>query len=995
MPHDMIDEYFKFYNESIKEYGENVCVFFACGSFYEVYSVNNNKEKLGNAEKISEIIRCEFSNKNKSKRLEQGCSTRENPDFCGFGIPYLAKYLNPLLENNYTVVIVDQLEGSNQTSKGKLVKRGITAVHSPCLKSPDYETCFDTEFNLIGIFIEIIPVNYKLSGILGTHNTFIYSICSINNTTNEIELTENIIRFKHNEFQIGLDEMTRVLLRYNIGEMRVNFKYNKESDWYNQIIKYLDDLSSYNNFNYKCNIVDDNDEKYKNYIDITFQNSYFKKIYSNINFGMLTSIEYLNLSDKPCSILNLMYTLDFMALHDIKYISNLTLPKIIKDSENLILELNTLTQLAILPTNLNSNSKITSVFDVINFTKTAIGRRHLKHILSKPFKNQDIITLRYNLTEEIEKMSLLNPIETILSQIIDFERLHRKMGLQALHPYEFEKLSHNYLKIIEMITLILEKKNINYLKTILPNQNILQQFNEYIEDYRKSFELEKMRIISLNTNKDEIVNFFKKEVIKELDKIQQDILDIENNMEQIKTEYETIIGQPIKIGFTDNDGYFFTCTKIRYQKLINELERQGISTKSFNLRVTSNTAKFYTDDFLKLSNNLINTRELLVKKVKLNYLNKLSEYSNKYSNVFIQITKFIETLDVAHSNLKCAKRYKYCKPIIENNKHSFIKAIEMRHPIIEVIMNDTEYIPNNINLDDNNLGILLYGLNSSGKSSLLRALGINIILAQCGLYVPCKNFTFSPFSTLISQVDLTDNLFANKSSFISEMCGLKKILSCTGNSTLVLSDELCRGTEVNSSTAIVASTILELIKTNTKFFFTTHLHDLPHIKTIQNESKLNICHLSVSIENDTIIFERHLKNGSGSTLYGLEVCSSIIQNSEFIDNAFNIRNEITHNITSILKTKRSRYNKSKINDSCEICGYKPKSNSLPLDTHHIEEQKKCDKDGFVNDKHYHKNKRFNLVTLCKQCHLKIDTGELIINGYKQTTNGVILDYINI
>ena len=778
--------------------------------------------------------------------------------------------------------------------------------------------------------------------------------------------------------------------------MRVNYKCDDDkddSDWYGLVIKYLDDLSSYGNFNYKSNIVTKDSTKYKEYTNTSFQNTYFKNIYENVNFGMLTPIEYLCLSDKELSMLNFMYTLDFMATHDKKYIKNLTLPKIIKESDNLILELNTLTQLSILPSNLNNNSKITSVFDVINFTKTAIGRRHLKHILSKPFKSSEIIEQRYNLTEELNNYLLLEPINKILTNLIDFERLHRKMGLGALHPYEFEKLTINYIKIIELFNLILKHNDLFYLKEIVPDKQSLNQFNSYITDYRNCFDLEQMRTISLNTNKDEIVNFFKTDVIKELDVIQNNIKELENKMENIKQEYENIINQPIKIGFTDNDGYFFTCTKIRYQKLISELEKRKISTNNFNARTTSNTVKFYTNEFTKISNNLINTRELLVKKVKMNYLLKLSEYSDKYNDIFLKLTKFIELIDVVQSNLVCSKRYKYCKPVLDNSKNSFIKAIEMRHPIIEVIMDDTEYIPNNINLDDDNLGILLYGLNSSGKSSLLRSLGINIILAQCGLYVPCKSFIFSPFSTLISQVDLTDNLFASKSSFISEMCGLKKILNCCKETTLVLSDELCRGTEVNSSTAIVASTILELIKTNTKFFFTTHLHSLPDIKHLQNQSKLNICHLSVNVQNDKITFTRYLKPGSGSTLYGLEVCSSIIQNSNFIDMSFEIRNEITNNTTSILKSKRSNYNKKKIVNNCETCGYIPTNNSIPLDTHHIQEQKNCDEYGFVNDKHYHKNKKFNLVSLCKNCHLKIDTGELVIRGYKNTTDGVILDFL--
>jgi DNA mismatch repair protein MutS len=308
----------------------------------------------------------------------------------------------------------------------------------------------------------------------------------------------------------------------------------------------------------------------------------------------------------------------------------------------------------------------------------------------------------------------------------------------------------------------------------------------------------------------------------------------------------------------------------------------------------------------------------------MHYTSKLQNYSQKFYKVFTELSQFIAIIDVSLSNMKCARRNNYCKPNVIDNQDSFIIAEQLRHPIIELINNDTEYIPNDITLSNESLGMLVYGLNSSGKSSLLRAIGVCIVLAQSGLYTPCKNLEYAPFNTIISQVDLSDNLFANKSSFTSEMCGLKKILSCSGKNTLVLSDELCRGTEVNSSCAIVVSTLLNLVEKDTKFFFTTHLHDLPKIPQISSEQRINVCHLSVETKESTIIFERRLKPGSGSDLYGLEVCKSIIQDSNFIDIAFKIRNHIISNNTNIIDKKRSRYNKKKITDECQVCNYKPK-----------------------------------------------------------------------
>ena len=992
MPHDMIDEYFEIYNNSIQEYGERTCVFYACGSFYEVYRIENKNETIGNANIIAEIIRCDFSNKNKSRRSEEG-STRAFPDFCGFGIPYLPKYLTPLLENNYTVVIVDQLETSSER-KGKLVKRGIVAVHSPCLKGSDFETYLDTEFNFLNIFFEIIDPNPKTN----RNGVLLYSVCSLNNTTNTIEINENVIEFKSNEFRICLDDVNKILSRYNTKEIRSYIISESCSDYTNTLKKFFEEM----HITYKLNVIESDNNTFKEYSKRSIQTEYFKKIYKHINFGLINPLEYLSLLDKPLSTLNFMYLIDFMAAHDLKYTTNLSIPKIIKESLNLTLELNTIHQLNILPQHTATNNKISSIFDVVNYTITSIGRRHLKQTLTKPFRDAVSINFRYNLTEELMNNFNVKALETHLSNIIDFDRLHRKMGLAELHPYEFERLHNTYVNIMNLFDTL---KNTKYLQSTIPKDNILISFAEYISDYKVSFNLTEMKRIGLNTSREEFVNFFNNNIVSDLDKIQQDIHLLETSIETLRRGFDNILNeknkgtlpmtnqsvrqgvQMVKLGFTDNDGYFFTCTKIRYQKLLKDCKDEN-----FTMRSTSNMCKFHTDDLTTLSNRLIATRELLVKKVKLHYINKLQSYSNKYYDVFTELSQFVAIIDVSLSNMKCAKRNNYCRPNVDDNEESFFIAKQLRHPIIELINNDTEYIPNDITLTKDSLGMLVYGLNSSGKSSLLRSIGVCLILAQSGLYTPCKSFNYAPFNTIISQVDLADNLFANKSSFTSEMCGLKRILHCAGKNTLVLSDELCRGTEVNSSCAIVVSTLLNLINKDTKFFFTTHLHDLPKIPQISSESKINVCHLSVETRETTIIFERCLKPGSGSDLYGLEVCKSIIQDSTFIDLAFNIRNYIISNNTNIIDTKRSRYNKKKITDDCQVCGYKPKRGQVPLDTHHINEQKNCDESGFVNDKHFHKNKIYNLVSLCKSCHLKIDTGELVIRGYKSSTSGVVLDY---
>lgn len=983
MEGSVIDEYFKVYQESVEQYGEKTVVLIEFGSFYEIYSIENENERLGNANIISEIIRCDFTSKNKAKRALDGYSTRSNPDFCGFGTAFLRKYIPPLLNENYTVVVINQLEDA-KSKRGKTVKRGITAVYSPTLKSPEFETINDAESNLIGIFIEVIYSGNT------TANSFLYSVCSINNVTNDIEVCDGGIDFYNlNEFGVCLDELNRILLRYNTKEIQINIVDDDDEGVLECVNKYFGE--NYKNF--KVNVINKDDEKYKEYTKPIVQNEYFSRVYNHLSFGLLNPLEFLNLSTKPLCIINLIYIFDFIGKHDLKYLSNLSIPKVIEDAGCLILALNTLSQLNIVDNTQGISGKFSSIYDTINFTNTAIGRRYLKRILTKPLRSYDIIKFRYDLTEEMRNIDT-SKVEKILTGILDFERMHRKMVLEALHPYEFEKLDGTYIKILELIKLMSDNQ---VLKSIIPDNQNLELFYEYMKDYMDNFNKDVLKIVNLNTKKEDMSNIFKRGVIKELDKIEDKIKGIEVEIENIRFKYDVFINdnvkdqQYIKIEYTDQDGHFFTCTKLRFEKLKGLLSKEDVS--QLRIKSTNNTIKFFTEELVQKSYELINNRELFTKNVKMNYLVKLKDYSTKYSKLFTVLKEFIEMVDITKSNLKCALKYNYCKPEIIDQEDSCLDAYDMRHPIIERIVS-TEYVPNDIKLDKSNLGIVLYGLNACGKSTLLRAIGICIVLAQSGLYVPCREFKYSVFNNLISQVDLTDNLFMGKSSFITEMMGLKKILSMSSKNTLILSDELCKGTETSSAEAIVASSIMRLIKDGSKFFFTSHLHGIPEVKGIKANKKLQVSHLSISLkEDENIIFERKIKDGSGSRLYGLEVCKSIIQDMSFIDDAFEIRNDILGNKTEVVSKKKSNYNKKKIMTSCQVCGYKPKDKkSIPLECHHINEQQNTDERGFVNDKHFHKNELYNLVCLCKSCHQKIDTGELIIRGYKQSVSGLFLDW---
>ena len=980
----MIDEYFNIYNEKVKEYGEKTCVLMMVGSFYEIYSIDNEQEKIGNTYELSKLLNMIYANK--KGNLKE--NNRSYPNFIGFNTGVLQKYLPILLENDYTVVIVDQLESSDN-KKGKLVKRGVTAVYSKCLQPLNFDNETTNNYNLVHITIQIDPIKKTSTK---RNASFIQnmqlSLVCINNFTNTIQITERKFSFLPNKIENCLNDFDNLMYKYFAKEIHVNLIDTDENTYCSEIKHYFD--TNYENL--KFNLIDK--QEYKDYFCIQYQNEYLKKVYSHIKFGLLQPIHYFNLEHYPLSIFNFMITLDFIGKHDHKYITNLNVPTIINDNNYLLLELNTYSQLS-----------INSVCDIIDYTKTSIGKRYLKSLLCKPFKDVEQIHNMYNLTDEIEFLHTTDYYQkftSLLNGIVDFEKLHRKMALEMLHPYEFEKLDNTYHIILELISLL--KQN-NTVLSILPNDDMIDQLNDYLNAYSRLFILDKMKCYNLNTSQNEISNYFHDGVIQELDTIQNQITKIEKQMEEQRCIYNSKfdIGKKnetcdfVKLTYTDMDGYSFTCTKIRYQTLLQKMKNEkDDSYTRFKMKQNNNVVKFSSDELVKLSHHLISNRELLNKKINIHYLNTLKQFYEQYHQLFNHLKLFIEKLDLIHSNYTCKIKNNYTRPCVQTSNVSFVEAIEIRHPIIEKLTL-ANYVTNDILLnsgspyltnDTGTSGMLLYGLNSCGKSTILRAIGVCVILAQAGLFVPCKSFKFSPFHTIISQVDSHDDMNKGVSSFINECIGIKKILQCSGKNTLCIADELTKGTEQNSGTSILASIILKLIENNTKFFFTSHLHTVPTIKEIKEQSTLQICHLSVDIKDNNIIFERKIKPDSGPTLYGLEVCSNILKDfPSFIDTAFKIRNQITNNKTKILSTKKSKYNSKKILDNCQICNSKEH-----LETHHIEFQSNCDEKGFVKDKHFHKNDVFNLACLCKECHDKITYNKIICHGYKDSINGRFLDW---
>ena len=393
------------------------------------------------------------------------------------------------------------------------------------------------------------------------------------------------------------------------------------------------------------------------------------------------------------------------------------------------------------------------------------------------------------------------------------------------------------------------------------------------------------------------------------------------------------------------------------------------------------------------------------------FLEKMGEYEFKYSTLLEQLILFISEIDVSVSNIKTAIKYNYSEPVIVDvdEEENFLEITALRHPLIETREEIGIYVPNDIVIGDKKYiskklssnvivenmgseklnGILLYGINSSGKSSLMKSIGMAVILAQAGFYVPASKFRFSIFESLFTRIVGRDDMSKGLSTFAVEMIELKNIFNRSNSKSLVLGDEISHGTETLSAVSIVASSILKLSRLNALFVFATHLHQLNDIKEIKALNNIINLHLAVEYDeqSDKLTFDRNLSYGSGSSVYGLEFAKSLHMDREFLDVANQIRKTIADDfgeLEEITKRRKSKYNKNLYISKCSICG------ESVDDVHHIKEKSNASLSGHID--HFRKDHKYNLIPLCKKHHNMVHSGELIINGFVATDKGLELHY---
>ncbi len=359
------------------------------------------------------------------------------------------------------------------------------------------------------------------------------------------------------------------------------------------------------------------------------------------------------------------------------------------------------------------------------------------------------------------------------------------------------------------------------------------------------------------------------------------------------------------------------------------------------------------------------------------------------TSLWKQLEEWLENLDITHCFAKVATERGYCRPTVlaaQAGTGSAFQARALRHPLIESIVTRTEYVKHDVGLGgaDQPTGWLVYGMNASGKSSLMKAIGLAIHMAQCGCYVPAAEFTFRPFRAIYTRILNQDNLWAGLSSFAVEMSEMRDILAAADEHTLVLGDELCAGTETTSAHALVAAGIKWLSRRQARYVFATHLHGLVDSLPSAAELRLAVWHLRVVYDavHDRLIYERSLRPGPGRTIYGLEVARAMHLPVDFLEDAHAIRRRLMGTATEA-EAEGSAWNSAVTRRACEVCGA---AVVRDLEVHHIRPRVEAGDSKHFEDGSARDDAR-NLVVVCQRCHDEHHAGRLDIQPLRMTSEG--------
>lgn len=485
-----------------------------------------------------------------------------------------------------------------------------------------------------------------------------------------------------------------------------------------------------------------------------------------------------------------------------------------------------------------------SLIWLLDKTKTAMGSRLLKNFIENPLIDKNEIERRYDCIEKLlEEFILTNDLEKYLLEVYDLERLSGRIAFGSANARDMLQLK-NSLKVLPNIKDILTK--IDFYKNI-------EDLNELYELLDKSiYENPPMTIKEgyiikegYNSELDEL---------KDLRKGGKDFVAKFENEERERTGIKNL-----KVGYNKVFGYYIEISKGNINLVKDEY--------GYERKQTLSNCERYISPILKEKENLILNAEEKIIDLEYQLFVEIRDKVKGYIPRLQNISKVISEIDCLQAFANVSSSNNYVRPKLVDER--VIKLIDDRHPVVEQVI-DSEYVPNDIIMDSNTNILLITGPNMAGKSTYMRQLAITVIMAQIGCFVPASEATLPIFDAIFTRIGASDDLVSGESTFMVEMNEANNAISNATSNSLVLFDELGRGTATFDGMAL-AQSIIEYIHDNIKCktLFSTHYHELTDLEN--NLKNLKNIHVSAVEEDGNITFLHKIKNGSIDKSYGIHV----------------------------------------------------------------------------------------------------------------------------
>lgn len=1010
--------YFDTFNEIQQKYGNKVILLLQVGGFFEVYSkqgINSGIIYESNIEDICKICDLNITKKTKgsSKHIcHDGSVEKCKIIMCGIPLRSVEKYIDKLQNNNYTCVIYEQDKDNDN-----IITRKKTSIITPgtYIKEDVNETIQVYSNNIMTVklyyskskFISSEQINYGIANIdVRSGDTFIFE--------HQDKYYDNLSIF---------DELEKHYTVYNPKELFIIYDGSSiTSNYIDNIIKYIG-----------CNcklirIVDtnNNDCPFSKEANLFSSQKYcleaIKQYYRDNNSETELDALTEDIMIYSTAYESLCFLLDFIHTNNPSMTEKMTRPNIKNPNGKLTLANHSLKQLNIINDNNEYKHKLSCIISLLNNCLTSMGKRKFIYDIVNPITCTETLSYKYDILEYIIKnKETWELIMCDFKNICDFDTIYRSIVMNKSKPNNIYNLYISVKTLIKSYDIINEKQHdyFNFEPFNYENTDIYSSMKYIISFIEKHINIERVPLLdNINSFEDNFLNLLTYSDIKDIEE--------ELNLSQYKLEciakyYSDIIKHHegkhnvnntdnyIKIIQTDKNGIQLKLTATRgkiltrviknkennfkwripyeYESPIyNSIKKGIIEDKNISVINPSKDGHINSYNINYLAERIITLKEEIKNNIKEKY-DKFIDKLKNCNDYFKAIGDYVSILDTQYNNANNAIKYKYCKPNIidKYNDEAYFESKQMRHPLIEKINEKEIYVPNDVIMNPNTQGILLFGTNAVGKSSLIKSIGINIIMAQAGMFVACNHFNFNPFKSIYTRILGNDDIYKGLSTFAVEMSELRTILNNANKYSIVLGDELCSGTELGSAMSIFAAGVMNLHELKSKYIFATHFHDITNMNELNELTDMKYKHMSVMYDEEIkgLRYDRIIRDGPGNNRYGLEVGKSMSLPNSLLDTANKLRNKYFNTETSVSQMTPSRYNANKLKGDCEKCGNKG------IDVHHMEYQENADENGFI--RHFKKNNNANLINVCKECHDNIHRNGIILKKVKTTEGYKIIE----